>query len=151
MVFAKMAHSILLENILTKQGNSLYYAQLRQFPFPSGWNRLQSPLSHLDSYNLQEHARLPLQQATRSPSPAVGNQVQGSRDVQMFILDFTTLNSLGGRLSHNRSSFFTSYLFWFNRIVAGDMHGAALCQVIDVFLAYSVIGNDAWFVDNLIY
>jgi hypothetical protein len=48
---------------------------------------------------------------------------------------------------HNTSS----YLFWFNRIVAGDMHGAALCQVIDVFLAYSVIGNDAWFVDNLIY
>ena len=54
---SKMAHSMLLENILTKQGKSLYYAQLRQFPFPSGWNRLQSPLSHLDSYNLQEHAR----------------------------------------------------------------------------------------------
>ncbi|OJD26743.1 hypothetical protein ACJ73_01869 [Blastomyces percursus] len=30
---------------------------LQTFPFPRGWNRLQSPITHLKKYQLQEHAR----------------------------------------------------------------------------------------------
>ena len=34
-----------------------YSWQLRRFQFPTGWGRLQSPINHLNSYQLQEHAR----------------------------------------------------------------------------------------------
>lgn len=53
----KLAHSLLLEHILSPSGTKKYLAILQHFPFPNGWRRLQSPVTHLDSYQLQEHAR----------------------------------------------------------------------------------------------
>jgi hypothetical protein len=54
---SKIAHKLLIENILSSTGQQQYYSRLRLFPFPQGWSRLQSPLNHLESYQLQEHAR----------------------------------------------------------------------------------------------
>ncbi|KOC15938.1 hypothetical protein AFLA70_169g002151 [Aspergillus flavus AF70] len=54
---AKMSHILLLENILSSSGARKYITILRSFPFPSGWGRIQSPGTHIESYNLQEHAR----------------------------------------------------------------------------------------------
>ncbi|OJD21432.1 hypothetical protein ACJ73_07228 [Blastomyces percursus] len=34
-----------------------YFRMLQTFPFPRGWNRLQSPITHLKKDQLQEHAR----------------------------------------------------------------------------------------------
>jgi hypothetical protein len=53
----KLAHQILLGSILSPRGQEQYTEELRRFPFPFGWGRLQSPTHHLDSYQLQEHAR----------------------------------------------------------------------------------------------
>jgi hypothetical protein len=53
---SKIAHSLLIENILSPNGQQHYISALRHFPFPPGWARIQSP-SHLKSYQLQEHAR----------------------------------------------------------------------------------------------
>ncbi len=54
---AKLAHSLLMNAILTTEGQRRYTATLQAFPFPPGWGRLQSPAHHLDSYRMQEHAR----------------------------------------------------------------------------------------------
>lgn len=54
---SKLAHSLLVDTILSKKGQERYSWQLRQFQFPAGWGRLQSPINHLNSYQLQEHAR----------------------------------------------------------------------------------------------
>ena len=54
---SKIAHKLLIENILSSTGQQQYHSRLRLFPFPHGWGRLQSLLNHLESYQLQEHAR----------------------------------------------------------------------------------------------
>jgi hypothetical protein len=54
---SKLAHSLLVDAILSPRGREEYAWQLRRFQFPFGWGRLQSPVHHLESYQLQEHAR----------------------------------------------------------------------------------------------
>lgn len=54
---SKQLHTLLINAILTKAGTAKYGAELRKFPFPPGWDRLQSPIHHLGSYGLSEHAR----------------------------------------------------------------------------------------------
>ena len=53
----KQLHLLLIETILTTAAGKLYNKQLRQWPFPPGYARLQSPVHHLKSYSLAEHAR----------------------------------------------------------------------------------------------
>ena len=54
----KLLHAFLVEAILhDNKSRHLYTSQLQRFPSPPGWNRLQSPLHHLGSYTLSEHAR----------------------------------------------------------------------------------------------
>ncbi|KAI9875527.1 MAG: hypothetical protein M1830_008388 [Pleopsidium flavum] len=48
---------LLFSAILTQAGQQAYVAELRIFPFPPGWGRLQSPLYHLESYRMSELAR----------------------------------------------------------------------------------------------
>ncbi|OJD26172.1 hypothetical protein ACJ73_02446 [Blastomyces percursus] len=54
---SKIMHLLLLESILSPRGRDEYLHALQTFPFPSGWGRLQSPLHHVESYQLREHAR----------------------------------------------------------------------------------------------
>ena len=54
---SKCMHQLLMGAILTIAAQKMYTLELRKFPFPPGWARLQSPLHHLGSYRLQEHAR----------------------------------------------------------------------------------------------
>jgi len=54
---AKLAHQLLIDAVLTKSAAQSYARTLRSFPFPPDWARLQSPVSYLGSYVLQEHAR----------------------------------------------------------------------------------------------
>ena len=53
----KQLHHLLLETILTAGGSTAYVAALRTWPFAPGFARIQSPLHHLKSYSLSEHAR----------------------------------------------------------------------------------------------
>ena len=55
---AKQAQYCLIDAILTADGRSAYSNELRYFPFPPGWGRLQSPIHHLQSFRMQESARL---------------------------------------------------------------------------------------------
>ena len=55
---AKQAQYVLFEAILTDAAATDYCAELRSFPFPSGWGRLQYPKHHLSSYRMQECGRL---------------------------------------------------------------------------------------------
>ena len=55
---AKQAQYVLFEAVLTDSAATEYCAELRSFPFPSGWGRLQSPKHHLSSYRMQECGRL---------------------------------------------------------------------------------------------
>jgi hypothetical protein len=48
---------MLRDSILTKLARQEYAAVLRSWPFPPGCQRLQSPLHHLASYSLSDHAR----------------------------------------------------------------------------------------------
>ncbi|WEW61081.1 hypothetical protein PRK78_006570 [Emydomyces testavorans] len=54
---SKMMHTLLVTHILTANEQKEYCQNLQQFPFPQHWGQLQSPLTHLESYQLQEHAR----------------------------------------------------------------------------------------------
>ena len=54
---SKLMHTLILETILTKRAAELYAVQLRKFPFPPGWPRVQNPVKHLKSYSLSEYAR----------------------------------------------------------------------------------------------
>lgn len=54
---SKQLHALLINVILTKAGTQRYGIELRKFPFPPGWSRLQSPVHHLGSHGLSEHAR----------------------------------------------------------------------------------------------
>lgn len=53
----KQLHHLLMNAILTIPCQKAYADELRKFRYPSGWGRLQSPVHHLGSYSLQEHAR----------------------------------------------------------------------------------------------
>jgi len=53
----RLMHEILIQAVLTTQALKSYVRTLRMFPFPKGWGRLQSPLHHLKSYSLSDHAR----------------------------------------------------------------------------------------------
>ena len=53
----KQLHTLLIETILLPAAAKKYSAVLRKFPFPSGYGRLQSPLHHLKSWSLSDHAR----------------------------------------------------------------------------------------------
>ncbi|KAI1131426.1 hypothetical protein F5Y10DRAFT_262185 [Nemania abortiva] len=52
-----LAHYLLRDGILTKDASLEYALQLRVFPFPPGWQRLQSPIHHLASYDMSSHAQ----------------------------------------------------------------------------------------------
>ncbi|TFB02594.1 hypothetical protein CCMA1212_005569 [Trichoderma ghanense] len=54
-----LMHAALLD-LLNADAREEYTRLLRQWPFPSGWGRLQSPVHHLESYTLAEHARWPV-------------------------------------------------------------------------------------------
>ena len=54
---SKQLHLLLINSILVPQAVTEYIQQLRAFPFPPSWARLQSPTFHLKSYILQKHAR----------------------------------------------------------------------------------------------
>ena len=51
------SHDTLIQAFLTKPASKEYNTHLRTFPFPPTWARLQSPLHHLKSYSLSDHAR----------------------------------------------------------------------------------------------
>jgi hypothetical protein len=52
-----LLHGLLLDGILTSAAQKSYGRVLRLWPFPPGWERLQSPIHHLRSYSLAAHAR----------------------------------------------------------------------------------------------
>ncbi|OJD24751.1 hypothetical protein ACJ73_03882, partial [Blastomyces percursus] len=54
---SEISHSLLVCSVLSLHGQQEYFRMLQTFPFPRGWNRLQSPITHLKKYQLQEHAR----------------------------------------------------------------------------------------------
>ncbi|KZZ91982.1 hypothetical protein AAP_03201 [Ascosphaera apis ARSEF 7405] len=54
----KVAVNILFKDILTEKGSCELAKVISNFPTPRGWNRLQSPKSHLESYQIQEYGRL---------------------------------------------------------------------------------------------
>lgn len=53
----RMSHTLLIEAILSTKGQDEYTAAFQNFPFPSGWKRIQSPIHHLNSFQIQEFAR----------------------------------------------------------------------------------------------
>ena len=53
----KQLHHLLLDAILTPAANQSYATAIRQWPFAPGFARIQSPVHHLKSYSLSEHAR----------------------------------------------------------------------------------------------
>ncbi|KAI1097192.1 hypothetical protein F4804DRAFT_352027 [Jackrogersella minutella] len=53
----ELMHSLFIDRILQESGRQSYARTLRLWPFPPGWQRLQSPLHHLRSYSLSSHAR----------------------------------------------------------------------------------------------
>jgi len=53
----QLMHNLLIKAILTSAGVKQYAQMLRTWKFPAGWNRLQSPVHYLGSYNLSAHAR----------------------------------------------------------------------------------------------
>jgi hypothetical protein len=54
---SNLMHFLLRDGILTVTAKTEYACEIRQWPFPPGWQRLQSPLHHLASYNMSAHAR----------------------------------------------------------------------------------------------
>ena len=54
---SRLMHQLLITNILHVDTAQEYYQQLRSFPFPPGYGRLQSPIHHLKSYKMHKHAR----------------------------------------------------------------------------------------------
>lgn len=52
-----MMHMLLRDGLLAPNCRGEYAVQLRSWKFPPGWQRLQSPIHHLASYTLSEHAR----------------------------------------------------------------------------------------------
>jgi hypothetical protein len=54
---SQLMHEMLKDTILTAKALDEYNHILRSHPFPPGWARLQSPIRHLGSYSLSDHAR----------------------------------------------------------------------------------------------
>ncbi|KAK3896551.1 hypothetical protein C8A05DRAFT_39905, partial [Staphylotrichum tortipilum] len=52
-----LMHFLLRDGILTKTARAEYALELRTWPFPPGWQRLQSPIHHLSSYKMSNHAQ----------------------------------------------------------------------------------------------
>lgn len=48
---------MLMVSILLPKARKELTDRLRRFKFPPGWAKIQSPLRHLDSWNMQEHGR----------------------------------------------------------------------------------------------
>ena len=48
---------VLSDKILTKKALNLFTDKLRKFPFPCGWGRIQSPATHLKSWDIREYTR----------------------------------------------------------------------------------------------
>ena len=53
----KQLHHLLIDAILTPTASREYAIVLRSWPFAPGFARIQSPIHHLKSYSLSEHAR----------------------------------------------------------------------------------------------
>ena len=53
----KLFHQLLLESMLTPAGVKEYATAIQKWPFAPGYARLQSPVHHLKSYSLSDHAR----------------------------------------------------------------------------------------------
>ncbi|KAL9035756.1 MAG: hypothetical protein Q9180_004684 [Flavoplaca navasiana] len=53
----KQLHQLLLSAVLTPGACQSYAAAIRVWPFAPGFARIQSPIHHLKSYSLSEHAR----------------------------------------------------------------------------------------------
>lgn len=53
----KRLHHLLLEAILIPAAIDSYATALREWSFAPGFARLQSPIHHLKSYSLSEHAK----------------------------------------------------------------------------------------------
>ena len=54
---SNLLHVLLCDGILTNTAKVEYARALRVWPFPPGANRLQSPIHHLSSYSMSDHAR----------------------------------------------------------------------------------------------
>lgn len=54
---SNLMHFLLRDGILNKEARVEYNSVLRNWPFPPGGQRLMSPLHHLASYSLSDHAR----------------------------------------------------------------------------------------------
>lgn len=54
----KLSANILFNDVLTAKGKAELGKLIATFPMPQGWNRLQSPTHHLESYQIQEYGRL---------------------------------------------------------------------------------------------
>lgn len=54
---AKQSQHVLFDAILTPRAQIAFCIELRGFPFPTGWAKLQSPMHHLQSFRMQECAR----------------------------------------------------------------------------------------------
>ncbi|EHK15928.1 uncharacterized protein TRIVIDRAFT_65245 [Trichoderma virens Gv29-8] len=54
---SNLFHALLIKAILRPEAVKEYSRMLRAWKFPSGWNRLQSPVHYLSSYSLSDHAR----------------------------------------------------------------------------------------------
>jgi hypothetical protein len=48
---------LLLDHMLTGAGAKAYVNALQSFPFPPGWNRIQSPRNHMKSWSMSETAK----------------------------------------------------------------------------------------------
>ncbi|KAI1485633.1 hypothetical protein F5X96DRAFT_674446 [Biscogniauxia mediterranea] len=53
---SNLMHFLLRDGILVKAARTEYAMELRVWPFPPGWRRLQSPIHHLASYKMSNHA-----------------------------------------------------------------------------------------------
>ncbi|TRX98548.1 hypothetical protein FHL15_000622 [Xylaria flabelliformis] len=53
---SNLMHFLLRDGILIKQARTEYAVELRVWKFPPGWARLQSPIHHLASYKMSNHA-----------------------------------------------------------------------------------------------
>jgi len=55
---SKAIIGILFSAVLSTQGKLQFCSILRNFQLPSGWNRLQNPMTHLKSFSMAECARI---------------------------------------------------------------------------------------------
>ncbi|EAS27452.3 uncharacterized protein CIMG_13536 [Coccidioides immitis RS] len=75
---SKLAHYLLVSVILTPHGQKEYCKLLQRFPFCQRWACLQSLLTHLESYQLQEHVLIDAAASAVETTHPAGTQA-GSR------------------------------------------------------------------------